>query len=189
MFRNISYLKTTFRYLVNWLILFNKSSRNIIQTTRIQNKIRPQFHKFPIFSLWNEFRNSVCSFLHYLSELLRIIALVLRERISGISLGQRAVDDICRVWNTSEICEPYVRFWNYFPGKISYMHMSSEIMKLTNDIQVHQMAHVWSCGDLTFVKPAISVLRILYLKRPIIWLQVVYCTKSLIIRVCVSSNG
>ena len=51
------------------------------------------------------------------------------------------------------------------------------------------MAHMWGSRDLAFVKPAISMLRIFYLERPIIWLHVVNCAKPLVIRVCVSSNG
>ena len=51
------------------------------------------------------------------------------------------------------------------------------------------MAHVGSSGDLALVYTAVSVLRILYLKRPVVRMNVVNCTKSLIARVRVASNG
>lgn len=50
------------------------------------------------------------------------------------------------------------------------------------------MTHVRRRGDLALVNTAVSMLRILYLERPVVRMSVVDRSKSLVVRVCITAN-
>lgn len=50
------------------------------------------------------------------------------------------------------------------------------------------MTHVRRRGDLALVNTAVSMLRILYLQRPVVRMSVVDRSKSLVVRVCITAN-
>lgn len=51
------------------------------------------------------------------------------------------------------------------------------------------MTHVGRRGDLALVNTAVPMLRILYLERPVVRMSVVDRSKSLVVRVCVTTNS
>lgn len=62
-------------------------------------------------------------------------------------------------------------------------HENTKSNKLTDHVQMHDVTHVRRRGDLTLVETAVTKLRILDLKRPVVRVSVVDRPESLVVRV------
>lgn len=54
---------------------------------------------------------------------------------------------------------------------------------------MYEMAHMWRRRNLTLVYPAVTMLRILYLQRPIVRLTLVNSSETLVTRVRVTTHS
>lgn len=72
---------------------------------------------------------------------------------------------------------------------ISHQRAISYGYKLTDYVQVHDVAHVRRRGDLTLVKTAVPKLRILDLQHPVVRVYIVDRLEPLIVRVRVTTDG